>query len=248
MGSYAPVLGAASAGSSCAMENRDTFFFFLGGSADSGVDCESVWDGVAEVNPAVVVVAGFAVVLLFFFTGLLDTDRGLNITGFPTNLTSSAGFCPAGIVGCACCCDEDSSPLSSVSSFRSVPLLKPGPAPVFRLTPGRRGTVFAALLATVAALPAFLGGGRNEAKPLKAPPPVLARLTGGSSPVLAVVFDSSDFEVPDRLTTILRGLERSTTFCTGCFAVVAVWGGTAAEAGAGVVGFVTVSESESESE
>jgi len=62
-------------------------------------------------------------------------------------------------------------------------------------------------------LPVFFGAGKNELKPENRPPPpfVRARLSGGSSPVLLVV----SLAGVGRLTTILPGLLRSTTFWNG---------------------------------
>jgi hypothetical protein len=163
----------------------------------------------------------------FFFAGFLDTDNGLNIKGFPTNFTSSAGFCPS-------TCDAlgggrlspdppfvvagplSSSPAYSLSSSGS--LLKPGADPVFKLTP-TPSTPFAAVPPPNVAFvcPVRFGGGKNELNPLKAPPPVFARLVGGSS------LEVSSFKVAcGKETRILPGFDRSTTFWNAGFDDVAV--------------------------
>jgi hypothetical protein len=68
------------------MENRDT----LGLGAAFSIFDWGVTGVSTDADDVNVVTAGTAA---FFFAGFLDTDRGLNINGFPTNLTSPAGCC-----------------------------------------------------------------------------------------------------------------------------------------------------------
>jgi hypothetical protein len=66
------------------MENSETF----GSGAGAGAETVGV---VLCVPPAE---TGFGPSTGFlFFCGFRETDNGLNINGFPTNFTSSAGFC-----------------------------------------------------------------------------------------------------------------------------------------------------------
>lgn len=193
--------------------------------------------------------AVFDDLVALFLPGFRDTDNGLNINGLPTSLTSSAGFCSAGIDGCFAV-DSASSPLFDVpseppSSFSSTSLLKPGVAPVFKLIPGL-GAGFPLLLLDATGFPTFFGGGRNELKLLNAPPlPVtFARLGGGSlSPSAGLLLSRLD-EPCGRLTRILPGFARSTTFWKG-FLPPAAGAVTDCEGGTGLA---TGSESDSESE
>lgn len=180
--------------------------------------------------------------LLFFFLVLMPTDNGRNMSGLPTSFTSSAGFWPSGILGATSCflgggsfipsdgTDNASLAASDISS--SASRLKPGAALVFRLMPGLGGALADGL---EMGFPAFLGGGRSELSPEKSPPPVVrARFAGGSSDLLELV-------VSGKLTKILPGLERSTTFWKGFFDVLCDG------FGAGLEG-ASASEPESDSE
>ena len=162
--------------------------------------------------------------MVFFFWGFRATDKGLNIVVFPFGLGSSAGFwrdsasslrgtlwivswsAPAACVSLPCTVSSSSSP--AVSALGTDSLLKPGAAPVLRLTP----LPSPALFTPVTKGPPFVaaarfGAGRRALKPLSPPEPTLARFKGrsGSS-------GSSALEGSGRLTRILCGFERSTTF------------------------------------
>lgn len=107
--------------------------------------------------------------------------------------------------------DDSVFPNSSPSSaFR----LKPGAPLVFKFTPGLGGPLLVDVgddEGVAFGLFAFLGGGRNELRPEKSPdPPVFARFAGGSMP------GGLSLEICGRLTMILPGLDRSTTFWN-CF-------------------------------
>lgn len=206
-------------GSSRCIEKREDFF---GGGAGAGASLPAT--GFEDVAGAAAVVClsvvDFGVV--FFLLLFLLTERGLNIIGLPTILTSSAGFCPSGIVGSACFfgggkLSPDEAPACDPSEVwvSSPSREKAGAAPVFKLTPALAlpwprppdGLAFG-----------FLGGGKNELKPEKRPPapaPVRARFAGGSSPCCVLV-------AVGRLTTILPGLDRSTTFWKGFLDVALV--------------------------
>ena len=96
-GSYAPgVLGSVEVGVSVSAprEKRETFFFGGSGAGD-GVGCICS----AGVLGVALPLAWTAGKVFFFLTGFRDTDSGLNISGFPTNLTSSAGCWPSGMLG-----------------------------------------------------------------------------------------------------------------------------------------------------
>lgn len=170
----------------------------------------------------------------FFFCGFLATDSGLNIMAFPCFLDCPASFSngcafegsdvsfvpvstDASFLGASFRWNEASSSALWASSSIFPPLsnmgslLNPGAAPVFRLTP----LPSPPLPATEPFTPPFVaaarfGAGRNELKPPKAPPPTLAFFAGGpssfSSPTASFLPSSG------RLTRILCGLERSTTF------------------------------------
>lgn len=192
------------------IEKRDVFFGG-GGCAGSVFGVESLvllGPGSAAAGVGFAGAEGIG----FFFFGFLETDKGLNIMGLPTNLTSSAGFCSSGIDGPSCFLGNDTlapaSPPSSLPKISSPPSrLNAAAELVFRFTPGLG---LALPDAAGLGLLAFLGGGRKELNPEKRPPlasPVRARLAGGSSAV--------EVAVCGRLTRILPGLERSTTFWKG---------------------------------
>ena len=103
-----------------------------------------------------------------------------------------------------------SSAISSLGAAMGS-LLKPGAAPVFRLTPLPRPSLRALLpSAPVFAVTILFGAGRNELKSLKAPPSDLCLFAGGpSSP--SSPFPASSWR-PGKLTLILCGLDLSTTF------------------------------------
>lgn len=99
-GSYAPppepleaLVLAGSDGSSVCIEKSETFFGGWGGAAAAGVVVVVV-EPLAEAWVFAVAAAGAADWAGFFFCFLefLDTERGLNIIGFPTSWTSSAAF------------------------------------------------------------------------------------------------------------------------------------------------------------
>lgn len=100
-GSYVPVdeegVGSDDSSSMC-IEKRDTFFFGGSAAGTGGVPFAGVWAGAGDVVLGVVELG-----LFFFFLLLNPTDNGLNMRGFPTSFTSSAGFCPSGIDGAASC-------------------------------------------------------------------------------------------------------------------------------------------------
>lgn len=215
-----PSVGASSDGSSTCNEKSDVFF---GGGAGAGADSGS--GPAAEVVACIeagdfdvdVAEAGVAVLFVVFFFVFRATDRGLNISGLPTSLTSSAGFIVSGIEGSAGRLGggkfnppgaAPSAPLDALEASSSR--LKPLSALVLRLMPGRVWLLPAGLLSVVA-LPVFFGGGRNELKPEKRPPPpVRARFAGGSSPFGAP--SPAEEATWGRLMVILPGFARSTTF------------------------------------
>lgn len=201
------------------MEKREVFLGGGGCAGSVGTDVFAVVGAVsAEIGAGFAGAEGTA----FFFFGFRDTDSGLNIMGLPTSFTSSAGFCSAGTDGPSCFLDGAPAPSPSSPPNKSpTPLsssrLKAAAELVFRLIPGR-GLALPPAVAAALGLFAFFGAGRNELKPEKRPPlpsPVRARFAGGSSLV--------EEEVAwGRLTRILPGLERSTTFWKGFFEVLVV--------------------------
>lgn len=144
-------------------------------------------------------------------------------------------------------------PMTISSSSSPPPLLNPGAALVFRLTPGLgleaddEDDMGPGRL--VLPEEAFLGGGRKELKPEKRLLPaswsVRARFAGGAPSFASRVFEEEEDD-GGRLTTILEGFERSTTFWKGFLpvVVVVVVVDEALEGG----GFGGASESDSDSE
>lgn len=213
-GSYVPLDGFVDSSSVC-MENRDTFLGCAGfsGSVVGFVSCGAAdcADGVAD---------GF----MTFFLGFLDTDNGLNIMGLPVSFTSEAGFCSSGIEGCESRFGAGRPiprPELSPSSEGSVSRLNPGAALVLKLIPGGFDWLEDGVDGAFAA--AFFGAGRNELKPENKPlPPVFARFAGGPSGCV-----ESSAEACGKLTTILPGFDRSTTFWNGFLApgfAMGFWG------------------------
>lgn len=158
--------------------------------------------------------------LIVFFFVFRATERGLNINGFPTSLTSSAGFIVSGIDGSADRLGGGKlSPPGAASALLelfegSSSRLKPFSALVLRLIMGRAWLLEGLLSVAFAA---FFGGGRKELKPEKRPPPapVRARFAGGPSPFDAP--SSLEEAAWGRLTMILPGFDRSTTFWNAGF-------------------------------
>lgn len=106
------------------------------------------------------------------------------------------------------------SALSSVFGAGSAigSLLKPGVAPVFRFTPLPSPPLLEASV-PFAATERF-GAGRKELNAPNAPPPVLARFAGGDCPSSSCLSSVTGRSLAGsgRLTRILCGFERSTTF------------------------------------
>jgi hypothetical protein len=93
-----PASGVLDAGLSSPKEKRETFFFGGSGVGD-GCAAVLVFCTAAALGVAVPPNAPSPAFFFFFLFVFRDTERGLNINGFPTSSTSSAAFCPAGIVG-----------------------------------------------------------------------------------------------------------------------------------------------------
>jgi hypothetical protein len=218
------------------MEKRD-IFFFGGGAAGAAADVVVEASCPAAATAGVGLTAASPVSFFLFFRGafFLATDSGLNISGLPTNFTSSSGFCPSGIDG-----PLDVGCVSAPASSLSLALANAGSAAVRRCTPGA-GAVpdFTADDAGPAA-PVLLGGGRNEPRLLNLlPPEVFARFAGGcaSSVVVSVVGPAAG-----RFTTILPAPEdRSRSFWNGFFGAAVV-----VAVGRGCGCGVSLSDSESE--
>ena len=102
--------------------------------------------------------------------------------------------------------------MSLLNDSGTSSLLNPGVAPVLRLTPLANPPP--------AACPVRFGAGNKALNPLNAPPPppTRARFAGGPSAVDSL----SCSVVLGRLTRILRGFERSTTFLKAGFKTDAV--------------------------
>lgn len=162
------------------MEKSDVFFGGAGAGAGSAFANAVSWVEATGFG-ADAVEAWAAVLLMGFFFVFRATDRGLNSNGFPTSLTSSAGFIVSGIDGSAGRLgggklrpDAPSVLLLELLEGSSS-RLNPFSALVLRLMPGRLK-----VLPSIG-FPVFFGGGRNELNPEKTPPPpVRARFAGGS--------------------------------------------------------------------
>lgn len=227
---------------STSRENKDTFGFGATFPVFCGVAGVLICGVEVEVEGVDAFEFGF---WGFFFAGFLATDNGLNINGFPTNLTSSAGFCsstkelgggkfnPDPLVPSSS--SSGSSVVYSLSCTGSGSLLKAGAAPVFKLTPAPKPLFRAPFPPPNVALvdcPVLFGAGKNELNPLKAPPPVFARFVGGSSVLVSSFKDACGNE-----TRILPGFDLSTTF----------WNVDLPVADVDVDGFGAVTSGESES-
>jgi hypothetical protein len=150
----------------------------------------------------------------FFFFGCCfrETERGLKIVEEPVNLGAGTGWPACGVSGVVSGgggggAELLSPPSMSLEESAASSLLNPGIAPVFRLTPLPNPPPIAC--------PVRLGAGNRALNPLNAPPRPLtrARFAGGPSAI-----DSPSCSTAlGRLTSILRGFERSTTFLKAGF-------------------------------
>lgn len=250
------------AGSSSPMEKRETFCLGAGAAAlDTSVGAAAAaavetlfWD-TATPGDGLGAARGPSFFLFLAGAFFLATERGLNMSGLPTNFTSSSGFWPSGIDGPARALelgagrfspDDEavpSPPKFDVSSSSLPPLTNAGSAPVRKCTPGA-GAVPRLLSAAADAMAAvFLGGGKKEPKLLNLlPPAVFTRFAGGCS---SSALGSGAAAAGERLTRIFPAPdERLSSFWNGFFDAGAVDDGAAL--GVGFCGTDSVSDSESE--
>ncbi len=225
------------------MEKRDIFFLGGGalgaGAAGAAVVVVVLAGGAPDgIGPAAIELVSFFLVFKGAF--FLATERGLNMSGLPTSLTSSSGFWPSGIEGPlnVAWFASPSGPTPSMSP--SLRLENAGSAAVRRCTPGAGAVPVARDDGAGAASPVFFGGGRNEPRALNLlPPEILVRFAGGWS---ASGVSSGVALAAERLTRILPlpgPDERSRSFWKGFFE---------AAVGTGVGFCWTDSPSDSESE